>query len=103
MTRAYFDYIHSRGYPITTYEEWVAIHHVEDEDRVGPEPRLPGLLWTNALLAGEGHNLGSYAGLFGVGFDTEAPLVCPLAMRVDGITNGILAAIKVWKQKGSTF
>jgi hypothetical protein len=99
MTRAYFDYIHSRGYPITTYEEWVAIHHVKDEDRVGPEPRLPGLLWTHVSLAGEGHNLGSYANdLFGVGFDTEAPLVCPLAMRVDGITNGVLAAIQVWEQ-----
>ena len=38
------------------------------------------------------------AALFGIGFGTEAPMVRPLAMRVDGITNGILAAIKVWEQ-----
>jgi len=98
MTRAFFDAIHARGYPITTYEEWVAIHQIKDKDRVGPEPRLPGLLWTHALRAGEGHNLSSYASLHGVAIDTEAPIMQPLAMRVDGITNGILAAIRVWEQ-----
>ena len=63
-----------------------------------PEPSVPEALWSNVLQTGEGHNLGSYASLFGIGFDTEAPAKRPLAMRVDGITNGILAAIKVWEE-----
>jgi len=50
------------------------------------------------LLRGEGPNLMDCADLFGIGFGTEAPMVRPLAMRVDGITNGILASVKVWEQ-----
>lgn len=104
MSKAYFDYIHSRGYPVTTYEEWLAKAKEEAFDRnyppgcVRPEPRLPGLFWSHGLLRGEGHNLDSYANLLGVSFATETPIAAPLAMCVDGITNGILAAIKVWEQ-----
>ena len=103
MTRAYFDYIHAHGYPITTYEEWIAEEQTFSRnyppDWIRPEPRLPGLFWTNGLLRGEGYNLVDYAGLFGIGYGTEAPMVRPLSMRVDGITNGILAAIRVWEQR----
>jgi hypothetical protein len=98
MARAFLGAIRARAYPITTYEEWVAISQVTDQERVGPEPRLPGLLWTNALRAGQGHNLGSYASQWGIAIDTEAPIVQPLAMRVDGITHGIAAAIRVWEE-----
>jgi hypothetical protein len=98
MAQAFLEAIHERGYPVTTYEEWVAIYQVTDQERVGPEPRLPGLLWTNTLRAGQGHNLGSYAALAGVAIDTEAPITQPLAVRVDGITRGIAAAIRVWEE-----
>ena len=100
MTKAYFDIIHARGYPVTAYEEWIATDETVGEnyvDWVTPDPRLPGLLWGDGLLRGEGYNLIDYAGLFGIGYGTEAPMERPLAMRVDGITNGILAAIKVWE------
>jgi len=102
MAKAYFEYIHSRGYPITTYEDWVTIERTFPRgyppNHVRPEPCLPGALWGDVLLTGEGHNLGSYASLFGIGFDTEGPLKRPLVMRVDSITNGILAAIEVWEE-----
>ena len=102
MTKAYFDYIHSQAYPITTYEDWVNKDKVHGRgytpDWIWPDSRLPGLFWTNGLLRGEGYNLGDYAGLFGIGYGTEAPVAQPLAMRVDGITNGILAAIGVWER-----
>jgi len=102
MTRAYFDYVHSRGYPITTFEEWIAKDKTFDRgyvpEWIKPEPRLPGMFWTNGLLRGEGYNLGDYAGLFGIGFGTEAPVEQPLDMRVDVITHGILAAIEIWEQ-----
>jgi hypothetical protein len=39
-----------------------------------------------------------YAGRFGVAYGTEAPMEQPLAMRVDGITYGIQAAIQVWEE-----
>ena len=98
MARAFLDGIRARNYPITTYEEWAAIHQVADNERVGPEPSLPGLLWTHPLRAGEGHSLGSYSGLMGISFDTEPPIIRPLAERVDGVTNGIQAAISVWER-----
>jgi hypothetical protein len=98
VARAFLDVIQACHYPITTYEEWVAIYKVMDQERVGPESRLPGLLWTHTLQAGEGHNLSSYAALHGVAIDTEAPIMRSLAMRVDGITNGILAAIRAWER-----
>ena len=99
MTRAYFEYIIGRGYPITTYEEWLAT------DRSGsgvewmqPEPSLPGMFWCTTMSRGEGPNLMDHAAQYGIGFGTEAPLAQPLAMRVDGITQGIAAAIRVWER-----
>ena len=50
------------------------------------------------LLKNEGHSLITYSHLFGTAYGTEAPMERPLDMRIDGITNGILAAIKVWKK-----
>ena len=101
MTEAYFDYINSRGYPVMTYEAWVAIEKTHDRgyvpDWIQPEPRLPGFFWIDGLKRGEGACLMDRAGDFGIGFGTEAPMRQPLAMRVDAITNGILAAIKVWE------
>jgi len=99
MTKAFFEVIHRRGYPITTYEDWLATDRTgSDADWMRPEPRLPGLFWVYTELRGEGPNLCSYAGRFGIGYGTEAPMERPLAMRVDGITHGILAAIRVWEQ-----
>jgi hypothetical protein len=98
MAGAFLEAMRARAYPITTYDEWVAIYKVTDQERVGPEPRLPGLLWTNALRAGQGHNLSSYASLRGIAIDTEAPITQPLAVRVDGIAQGIEAAIRVWEE-----
>jgi hypothetical protein len=100
MTRAYFDYIRSRNYPITSYEEWRETDqtNASDSDWLLPAPELEGLFWLNALLKNEGHNLITYSHLFGVAYGTEAPMVQPLAMRTDGITNGIHAAIKVWEE-----
>lgn len=99
MTRAYFDYIRSKGYPITTYEEWRATDgtNASDPNWLLPAPELEGLFWLNNLLKGEGHNLISYSHQFGVAYGTEAPMVQPLQMRTDGIANGILAAIRVWE------
>jgi hypothetical protein len=102
MTKSFFEQITRRGYPIATYDNVIATdpnlgtQHVST--RSAPEPRLPGMLWSNSLLRNEGHNLGTYAGLFGIGFGTEAAMERPLAERVDGITHGILAAIRVWEE-----
>ncbi len=102
MTKAYFAYVNGRGYPVTTYEEWVATDETAGKnytlDWMQPEPRLPGLFWCRGLLRGEGYNLSDYATLFGIGYGTEAPMEQPLAMRVDAITNGMAAAIKVWEE-----
>lgn len=100
MSCAYFDYIVARGYPITTYENWLATDRTStpDPNWMIPEPSLPGLFWVKTTLRGEGPNLMDYAGQFGVGYGTEAPMEQPLAMRVDGITHGIQAAIKVWEE-----
>lgn len=101
MAKAFFEYIHERGYPITTYEEWMSTDETVGKnyspDWMKPEPRLPGFFWCDGLLRGEGYNLCDYALQFGIGFGTEAPMVQPLIMRVDGITNGVLAAIRVWE------
>jgi hypothetical protein len=102
LARAYFDYLHSRGYPVTTYEEWVATDDTAGRnytlDWMQPEPSLPGLFWCQGMLRNEGYNLIDYAGLFGLGFGTEAPMERPLEMRVDGITHGTLAAIRAWEE-----
>lgn len=101
MARAFLEEIQARGYPITTFEEWMAFEKKYNRQYqpgwVKLEPRLPGLLWCDAERRGEGYNLMEYAGLFGIGFGTEGPLVRPLQMRVDGLTHGILAAIQVWE------
>ena len=102
MTKAFLDTIHARGYPITTFEQHVAIQEKYSRgyrpDWIEPEPRLPGLIWHHGLRRGEGHNLMDYGGLFGIGYGTEAPVARPLAMRVDGLTHGIRAAVEVWEQ-----
>ena len=104
MTRAYFDYIHARGYPITTYEDWAGSDRNVGKNYtpnwMQPEPRLPGLFWADGTQRNEGYNLIDYACLFGIGYGTEAPLARPLAERVDGITNGIKAAIAMLLGKG---
>ena len=103
MTRAYFDYIHARGYPITTYEEWAGSDRNVGKNYtpswMQPEPRLPGLFWADGTQRNEGYNLIDYSCLFGIGYGTEAPLARPLAERVDGITHGIQAAIRVWESR----
>ena len=103
MTRAYFDYIHARGYPITTYEDWASSDRNVGKNYtpnwMQPEPRLPGLFWADGTQRNEGYNLIDYACLFGIGYGTEAPLARPLAERVDGITEGIKEAIRVWEKQ----
>ena len=102
MAKAFFEVISQRGYPITDYVDWLATDQTpltaRDPTWMFPEERLPGLFWVDTLRRGEGHNLMTYGALFGVGFGTEGPMSRPLAMRIDGITNGILAAIRVWEQ-----
>jgi hypothetical protein len=102
MGKAMFQYFEERGYPVTTYEEWLATDETAGKnytlDWMRPEPDCPGLFWCFGLLRGEGYNLIDYATLFGTGFGTEAPMERPLAMRVDGISHGTLAAIRVWEQ-----
>lgn len=100
MTRAYFDYIDSRGFPVTDYEDWQKTDRIgaPDPDWMLPEPTLPGMFWLNQDLRAEGHNLMSFASPFGLGYGTEAPMIRPLEMRVDGITEGMRAAIAVWEE-----
>jgi hypothetical protein len=98
MTRAFFDYIHARGYPITTHENWLATDHTGiGSDWIQEEPRLPGMFWSHGLMRDEGPNLMDLGSRFGIGYGTEAPVQRPLVMRVDGLTNGIRAAIRVWE------
>jgi hypothetical protein len=102
MAKAFLDYVTMSGYPVTGFEEWLTTDRtpqtIVEPDWMKPEPRLPGLFWMDTLKKGEGHNLSTYADLYGTAFGTESPMVAPLEMRVDGITNGILAAIKVWEE-----
>lgn len=102
MAKAYFETIHRCGYPVTDYADWLATDHTpqtaHDPNWMLPDERLPGLFWVDTLQRKEGHNLTTYAALGGVGFGTEGPMSRPLAMRIDGITNGILASIRVWEQ-----
>jgi len=99
MTRAFFAYIHQRGYPVTDYEQWRATNGIDtpDPDWLLPEPRLPGLFWLQQQLKDEGPNLMTYAAGIGIGYGTEGPMIRPLTMRVDGLANGIRAAIQVWE------
>jgi len=102
MTKAFFDYISARNYPIMAYEERAAkereFNMPYNPDWISPEPRIPGFFWVNGGLRGEGPNLMDYAERFGVGYGTESSIELPLAMRVDVLTNGILAAIRVWEE-----
>ena len=100
MTGAFFDHIKSGGYPITDYDDWKATDqtNAEESNLLLPEPSLTGLFWLNILLKNEGHNLITYSHLFGTAYGTEAPMERPLNMRTNEITNGILAAIKVWEK-----
>jgi len=102
MTRAFFEQITRRGYPIATYENVMATDPNVGKNYTSvwrvPEPRLPGMFWTDSLMRNEGYNLSDYASLFGIAFGTEAAMERPLAERVDGLTQGILAAIRVWEQ-----
>jgi hypothetical protein len=100
MARAYLDYVHGCHYPITDFDDWRATDQTNaaDPDWLRPEPHLTGLFWLEGLRKAEGHNLLTYSALFGVAFGTEAPMEQPLAMRVDGITHGMLRAIEVWER-----
>jgi hypothetical protein len=100
MTRAFFSYIEEREYPVETYEHWRATNGIEasDPNWLVPEPRLTGLFWLQQDCRQEGPNLMTYAAGFGMGYGTEGPMVRPLAMRVDGLTNGIRRAIRVWEE-----
>jgi len=101
MTKAFFDYVNERGYPVTSYEEWAATDATTGKnytpDWLQPEPRIPGMFWMDGLQRGEGYNCMDYGALFGIGYGTESPMERPLSMRVDAITHGILAAIRVWE------
>jgi len=102
MTKAFFDEITSRRYPVATYENVVATDYNYGKNYPSqwwvPEPRLPGMIWADGLLRNQGYNLIDYAGLFGIGYGTEAPMEQPLAVRADGIVHGIGAAIRVWER-----
>ncbi|MFH1567750.1 MAG: hypothetical protein ABIL09_07090 [Gemmatimonadota bacterium] len=100
MTRAFFSYIGERGYPVETYEHWRATNGIQaaDPDWLVPEPRLTGLFWLRQDRRQEGPNLMTYAARYGLGYGTEGPMSQPLAMRADGLTEGIRRAIRVWEQ-----
>lgn len=102
MAQAFFDYIQQQGYPITDYENWLATDHTPHTkthpEWMRPEERLPGLFWMDTLARGEGHNLSTYASLQGIAFGTESPMGKSLSMRVDALTYGTRAAIKVWEK-----
>ena len=100
MTRAFFSYIEEKGYPIETYEHWRASNGIDapDPDWMVPEPRLTGLFWLQQDRRQEGPNLMTCASAVGMGYGTEGPMEQPLAMRVDGLTNGIRRAISVWEK-----
>ncbi|HCV22855.1 MAG TPA: hypothetical protein QF604_17495 [Candidatus Latescibacteria bacterium] len=98
MTRAFFSYIEEKGYPIETYEHWKASNGIEaDPDWMVPEPDLTGLFWLQQEKRQEGPNLMTYAAGVGIGYGTEGPMEQPLAMRVDGLTEGIRRAIQCWE------
>ena len=102
MTQAFFDYIHTKGYPVTDYENWAATDETVGKNYTPnwliPEPRLPGMFWVKGQLRGEGYNLMDYAAKWGIGYGTESPMERPLAMRVEVITHGILESIRVWEK-----
>jgi hypothetical protein len=100
MAQAFFNYIQSRGYPITSYDEWLSTDQTGASDMswMLPEPEVPGLFWTKSSAKGEGPNLMEYADMIGVGFGTEAPMEQSISIRVDGLVHGTAAAIRVWEE-----
>lgn len=100
---AFIAALHEKGAPILTYEGMLASEHVDTAipGLLTPEARLPGMNWMDILPLGEGHNLLTYAATISTGFGVEAPMQQPLAMRVEGITCGMLAAIREWETLGN--
>lgn len=99
MSRAFFSHIQERSYPIEGYEHWRQTHGIDDRtpDYMQPEPRQPGHFWLHQEEQDEGPNLMTYAARVGIGYGTEAPMELPLAVRVDGLTDGIRRAMAVWE------
>jgi hypothetical protein len=98
MARAFIGALREQNAPILTYEEMLADKHPDTAipGLLQPDARLPGLTWMDILKRGEGHNLLTYSATFTCSFGVEAPMRQPLALRVDGITQGIMAAIREW-------
>lgn len=99
MAEAFISTLRQHSAPILTYEEMLASEHADAviPGLLQPEERLPGMIWMDILPRGEGHNLLTYAATFTSAFGVEAPMQHPLATRVEGITQGMLAALGVWK------
>lgn len=102
IARAFIETLYELDIPILTYEDMLAIKHPDTAipGLLQPETRLPGMTWMDILPRAEGHNLLSFAATFTAGFGVEAPMQQPLARRVDGITRGMLAAIREWETHG---
>jgi hypothetical protein len=103
MARAFMGALREQGAPILAYEEMLADKHPDTAipGLLQPDARLAGLTWMDILKRGEGHNLLTYSATFTCSFGVEAPMRQPLAMRVDGITHGMLAAIREWDTPGN--
>ena len=101
--RAFIGALRELDAPIFTYEDMLASKHADTAiaGLLQPETRLPGMTWMDILPRGEGHNLLTYAATLTAGFGVEAPMQQPLAMRVDGITHGMLAALREWETQGA--
>ena len=99
MSRAFLRYIEERSYPIESYEHWRETHGLDNRTPgyMRPEPRLQGHFWLDQDELDEGPNLMTYAARIGTGYGTEGPMEQPLAMRVDGLANGLRRAIRVWE------
>lgn len=99
MAEAFISALRMHNSPIFTLEDMLASKHTDTAipGLLEPEERLPGMIWMNILPLGEGHNLLTYAATFASAFGVEAPMHCPLAMRVEGTTQGIQAALRVWE------
>jgi hypothetical protein len=97
--RAFIGTLREIDAPILSYKDMVAINHPDTviPGLLEPETRLPGMTWMDILPRGEVHNLLTYAATLTAGFGVEAPMKQPLALRVDGITRGMLAAIREWE------
>jgi hypothetical protein len=99
LAEAFIGALRQQGAPILTYEEMLASGHADTAvpGLLQPEERLPGMTWMDILPRGEGHNLLTYAATFATAFGVEAPMQHSLAVRVEGITQGMLAALSAWE------